>query len=94
SPELSARLGTVGLSFEQYRQTITAYAACLHGIAGTLMPTLMVMMMTRFFGRNRSWTEGLSILPFALFGGLAFTVPYTLTGLLLGPEFPSLLGAA
>ncbi|MGD8700731.1 MAG: L-lactate permease [Gemmatimonadales bacterium] len=94
SPELSARLGGAGISFEQYRLTITTYAACLHGITGTLMPTLMVMMMTRFFGHNRSWTEGLSILPFAIFGGLAFTVPYTLTGALLGPEFPSLFGAA
>jgi lactate permease len=94
SPELSARLGAAGLSFAEYRQMITVYAVCLHGITGTLMPTLMVMMMTRFFGKNRSWTEGLSIVPFAIFGGLAFTVPYTLTGILLGPEFPSLIGAA
>ncbi len=94
SPELAHQLEAAGLSFAEYRQTITAYAALLHGITGTLMPTLMVMMMTRFFGANRSWSEGLSILPFALFGGLAFTIPYTLTGVLLGPEFPSLLGAA
>ncbi len=94
SPELNARLGAAGVSFTEYRQLITVYAVCLHGITGTLMPTLMVMMTTRFFGANRSWTEGLSILPFAIFGGLAFTVPYTLTGVLLGPEFPSLIGAA
>ncbi len=94
SPELSARLAAAGISFAEYRQLITVYAVGLHGIAGTLMPTLMVMMTTRFFGANRSWTEGLSILPFAIFGGLAFTVPYTLTGILLGPEFPSLIGAA
>jgi lactate permease len=29
---------------------------------------------------------------FALFAGLAFTVPYVLLGVFLGPEFPSLLG--
>lgn len=52
----------------------------------------MAMMLTRFFGKNRSWTEGLDILPFALFAGFAFTVPYALTGALLGPEFPSLIG--
>jgi lactate permease len=57
------------------------------------MPTFMVVMTTRFFGERKSWTEGLSIFPFALMGGLAFTVPYTLTGIFLGPEFPSLLGA-
>jgi lactate permease len=94
SPEISARLDAVGLSYDGYIRTIAAYAVCLHGITGTLMPTLMVMMMTRFFGSKKSWTDGLSILPFTLFGGLAFTVPYTLTGVLLGPEFPSLLGAA
>lgn len=93
SPELSAQLTAVGTNFESYLRLIGAEAAVLHGITGTLIPLFMVMMMTRFFGKNRSWTEGLSIAPFAIFGGLAFTVPYTLTGVFLGPEFPSLLGA-
>ena len=91
--ELVTRLMDVGLTFGDYRQLITAQAALIHGIVGTLMPTFMIIMMTRFFGKKRSWTEGLSILPFALFAGLAFTIPYTLTGVFLGPEFPSLLGA-
>jgi lactate permease len=93
SPVLSERLGEVGLTFIDYRQDIVAQAAIVHGIVGTLMPTFMVVMMTRFFGVNRSWTEGLSILPFAIFSGFAFTIPYMLTGVFLGPEFPSLLGA-
>lgn len=93
SPELIARLADVGLTFEAYRQLIVMRVAVVHGIIGTFMPLLMIMMMTRFFGHKRSWTEGLSIWPFAIFGGLAFTIPYTLTGLFLGPEFPSLLGA-
>ena len=75
-----------------YLQMVTVRAASLHAITGTLMPTLMVMMMTRFFGPSRRWTDGLAILPFALFGGLAFTVPYLVTAILLGPEFPSMLG--
>jgi lactate permease len=73
-------------------QEVTVRAATMHAITGTLMPTLMVMMMTRFFGKNKSWTEGLSILPFTLFGGLAFTIPYLLTAIYLGPAFPSLIG--
>lgn len=93
SPNLEQQLAAVGLTFDAYRQLIVAYASLLHGIAGILIPLLMVMMMTRFFGENKSWTEGLSIWPFALFGGLAFTIPFTLTGVFLGPEFPSLLGA-
>jgi lactate permease len=94
SPELIAQLQAVGIVYEDYPRLIGAYAVVLHGITGILMPTFMVMMMTRFFGTNKSWTEGLSIVPFAIFGGLAFTVPYMLTGVFLGPEFPSLLGAA
>jgi lactate permease len=93
SPEFTAALAEWGVSLNDYIRAVTVRAALLHGITGTLMPTFMVMMMTRFFGEKKSWTEGLSIVPFALFGGLAFTVPYVLTAWLLGPEFPSLLGA-
>lgn len=93
SPELTAQLAQVGMTFADYLQLITAQSAILHAICGTFIPIFMVIMMTRFFGRNKSWTEGLSILPFALLGGLAFTIPYVLTGVFLGPEFPSLIGA-
>ncbi|MEQ6121052.1 L-lactate permease [Reichenbachiella sp. MALMAid0571] len=93
SPELNASLAEAGVSFTDYIQLVTTNAAVLHGITGTLMPTLMVCMMTRFFGKNKSWKEGLAVFPFTLFGGLAFTIPYTLTGITLGPEFPTLLGS-
>ncbi|MCB9077796.1 MAG: L-lactate permease [Anaerolineaceae bacterium] len=93
NPQLTDQLAQVGMNFPQYLQLITASSAIFHAIAGTLIPLLMIMMTTRFFGKNRSWTEGLSILPFAIFGGIAFTVPYVLTAIFLGPEFPSLLGA-
>jgi len=93
SPELTAELLRSGLEFSEYIQLVTVKVALLHGITGILMPTLMVCMMTRFFGKNRSWKEGLRMLPFTIFGGLALTIPYVLTGIFLGPEFPSLLGA-
>ncbi|MCP4978195.1 MAG: L-lactate permease [Maribacter sp.] len=93
SPEFTAELLRTGLEFSEYIQFVTVKVALLHGITGILMPTLMVCMMTRFFGKNRSWKEGLRMLPFTIFGGLALTIPYVLTGILLGPEFPSLLGA-
>jgi len=93
SPEVLERLATSGVEMADYLQTITVNVVTLHAIAGTIMPLFMIVMMTRFFGSNKSWSEGLAILPFAIFGGLAFTVPYYLTGILLGPEFPSILGA-
>jgi lactate permease len=91
--EFNRRLADAGLDFAAYRQLIAAQAAWMHGVIGTLMPVFMASMLTRFFGKKRSWREGLAITPFALFAGLAFTIPYTITGIYLGPEFPSLLGA-
>jgi lactate permease len=88
-----AALAVAGLDMMEYLRLVTRRIVVLHALAGFLMPTFMVVMMTRFFGARRSWTEGLSILPFTLFGGLAFVVPYVVIGFLLGPEFPSLLGA-
>lgn len=81
-----------GSSWEEYIQQITSSVALIHATVGTLMPVLMAMMLTRFFGKNKSWTEGLDILPFAIFAGLSFTIPYALTGVFLGAEFPSLIG--
>lgn len=92
SQAIGQTLSAGGSSWDIYLQQVTTNVTLIHATVGTLMPVLMVMMLTRFFGRNRSWTEGLAILPFAIFAGLAFTVPYALTGMLLGPEFPSLIG--
>lgn len=67
--------------------------ALLHAIVGMLIPLLLVVFMTRFFGKNKSAREGLAVWPFALFASFALTVPYVLVAGFLGPEFPSLLGA-
>ena len=92
-PEVLSYLQTQNQNFLPFLKGIGGYVALIHGIVGTLIPLVLVMMMTRFFGPKKSWTDGLSILPFALFSGLCFTVPYTLTGVFLGPEFPSLVGS-
>jgi lactate permease len=93
NPAIVEQLAEQGLTFADYLQLVTSNVVVIHAIVGTIMPLFMIMMMTRFFGQNRSWTEGLSIWPFALLGGVSFTGPYVLTGIVLGPEFPSMLGA-
>jgi len=93
NPALTDMLAEHGLTFSDYLQFVTNRVALLHALTGTVMPLFMAVMMTRFFGKNKSWKEGLEVWPFAIFGGLAFTIPYYLTGIFLGPEFPSLLGS-
>lgn len=92
SAAIGAQLVAQQSSWDAFLQLITNEVAILHALTGTLMPVLMVLMLTRFFGKEKSWKAGFEALPFALFAGLAFTVPYAITGILLGPEFPSLLG--
>jgi lactate permease len=91
--EFMAALTAADMTMMDYLRAVTGKVVILHAIAGVLMPTWMIVMLTRFFGANKSWTEGLSVLPFTLLGGVAFAVPYVLFGTFLGPEFPSLLGA-
>jgi len=89
---IGAQLVEQGSSWAQFMQLITSEVAIIHATVGVVMPTIMAMMLTRFFGQEKSWKAGLEVLPFAIFAGLAFVVPYVFTGVFLGPEFPSLLG--
>ncbi|AEB59970.1 L-lactate permease [Ectopseudomonas mendocina] len=89
---IGAQLVEQGSSWAQFLQLITSEVAIIHATVGVVMPVIMAMMLTRFFGQEKSWKAGLEVLPFAIFAGLAFVVPYVFTGVFLGPEFPSLLG--
>lgn len=76
----------------EYVPVVAERVAFLHMAIGFVIPLLMVAMMTRFFGARRSFREGFGAWQFALFAGVAFTIPYYLVAKLLGPEFPSLVG--
>ncbi len=72
---------------------VGVWSAVIHAVIGTFIPLLALCMMTRFFGRNRSIREGLEAAPFAIFGGLAFTLPCLAMAYFFGPELPSVVGA-
>ncbi|WP_202077521.1 L-lactate permease [Caldalkalibacillus salinus] len=71
---------------------IGAKVALLHMVVGTLVPLIVVAFMTRFFGKNKSFSEGVKVWKFALFAAFAMTLPYLIVANVLGPEFPSLVG--
>jgi lactate permease len=95
-PAVDQQLTTLNLTEPEYLATIGRWAGMIHGIVGTFLPLVLVMVITAGFGARHSLKgsikDGLAIWKFALFSGLAFTVPYTLVALALGPEFPTLIG--
>ncbi len=90
---ITAQLATLGSDWDTLFMMITGRVAIVHALVGILMPLIMVMVMTRFFGRNKSWADGLAVAPFAIFTAFSFGIPYVLAGVFLGPEFPSMIGA-
>jgi lactate permease len=93
-PAVAAFATTMGYpEWYDFLALIGSKVAILHATAGTLIPLFVVAIMTRFFGKNRTFREGLEVWPFALFAALSMTVPYVIAAFALGPEFPTLLGS-
>jgi len=92
TPEILKTLSERGLTYSGFISEVGDWTAIIHAITGTFIPLIMVVVLTRFFGEKKSIKEGLAIWPYAIFSGLCFVVPYLVVALLLGPEFPSLLG--
>lgn len=92
SPAMQERLDELGVTYSEYVSGIGFQAALMHMIIGLLIPLILAVMLTGFFGKRRNFAEGLKIAPFALYASLAMTVPYIVVAAFLGPEFPSLLG--
>ncbi|GAA0789957.1 MULTISPECIES: L-lactate permease [Pseudomonadati] len=82
-----------GGSFVDYAQFIAMHMITIDLITGSLLPLVIVSVLTGFFGRNKSFKEGLQIWKFALFAGFAFTIPAWMINYIAGPEFPSVIGA-
>lgn len=82
-----------GLEWRELLCLIGFRVALLHAVAGTFIPLTVVAITTRWFGPRQSWREGLALWKFCLFASLAMTIPYVIVAGLLGPEFPSMLGA-
>ncbi|RKR07283.1 lactate permease [Kushneria sinocarnis] len=90
---ITERLAQAGSGWEGFYDLIVNEVSIIHALAGLFMPLLLVLMMVRFFGPNRSWRDAREAVPFALFTGVCFCVPFVISGILLGPALPSMIGA-
>ncbi len=81
------------MGISEYLSGIALHASTIDLITGSLIPLVLVCVLTGFFGKNKSFKEGLQVWKFALFSGFAFTIPAWLMNYFIGPEFPSVIGA-
>ncbi|OOS07755.1 lactate permease [Moraxella cuniculi DSM 21768] len=91
--DVAAALANAGMDLPAYIFNISGNVGFIHSVVGFLIPLILCGFLTLFFGQKRSFTEGLKAAPFAIFAGLAFTIPYYLTAKFIGPELPSIVGA-
>lgn len=95
--QVQTYLQKLDITSPEYLHLIGRWAGILHGAIGTFIPLILILILTVSFGDRctpilERFKTGLSMWRFALFAGLAFTVPYLLTAAIVGPEFPTLIG--
>lgn len=90
--DVNAALGVTSAEWSSYLAAVGVKVAFLHAVVGTFVPLFMICLLTKYFGKNKSFKEGLGAWKFAIFGALAMTIPYFIVAVTLGPEFPSMFG--
>lgn len=91
---VSAALAQLGTSVgEDFASKLTLWTALPHALVGIFVPFIAICVLTKVYGKEKSIKPALSALPFAVFSGLSFSVPYVLVAYFFGYEFPSLLAA-
>ncbi|MBR0459996.1 MAG: L-lactate permease [Victivallales bacterium] len=91
---LAPNLAREGIDSAFFSRQTLGELTTLFGVSGLAIPLIAVGFMV-FSARDKRWLRSLlEIVPFSLFAGVAFILPWKLTAIYLGPELPSLLGAA
>ncbi|MDR0491650.1 MAG: L-lactate permease, partial [Oscillospiraceae bacterium] len=86
-------LGKIGGDAVSFANSLPGVTALIHSIPGTFIPFIMVVIITMLYGSKRSLKPALEVLPFSIFAGLAFTIPFLAIAWYIGPELASLGGA-
>lgn len=76
-----------------YISQMSLWTAIPHAVVMIILPFMAIAIMCKFFSKEKSIKPALQALPFALFAGISFAVPYVLINILVGYEFPSLFGS-
>ncbi|PSM51613.1 L-lactate permease [Campylobacter blaseri] len=86
------QIENAGLSLNVFMQDVSVYTAIIHSVGGFFIPMLVIALMVKFFGKNRSFKDVIPAIPFAILASVSFLIPYIFASFFLGFELPSLLG--
>ena len=76
-----------------YIQQMSLWTSIPHAVVMIILPFMAIAIMCKFFSKEKSIRPALQALPFCLFAGAAFAVPYVLVNIFVGHEFPALFGS-
>ena len=82
--------GSVALMTHQTTMKTVLYL----GTSGILVPVMVVAVLVLSCSRHRRLASIVEMLPFCVFSGLVFIIPYMLLGWFAGPEFCSIASGA
>lgn len=74
-------------------QDVSVKTTLMDLLPGTLMPFILVVILTMFFGKNKKIKNALELLPWTLLIGFGYTLSALLYAYLFGPEFISILAS-
>ena len=76
-----------------YIGQMSLWTAIPHAVVMLILPFIAIAIICKFFSPEKSVKPALQALPFCLFAGVSYAVPYVLINIFVGYEFPSLFGA-
>ena len=79
-------------SLDAFFKIIGETVTLMHAPMAFILPVFMLGFITRYFGPNRSWSDGFAAWKFCIFAAVAFVIPYLILAWVVGPEIPSLVG--
>ncbi|GHT63345.1 L-lactate permease [Spirochaetia bacterium] len=90
---LAEDIVAAGGTVEAWAREFSRLTSLFLGVGGILVPFQICAIIVVMFGKERKLRSVLEILPFSLFSGAAFVLPYHLLGTFAGPDFPSIIGS-
>lgn len=91
---LSTQIAENGMTTISYTRAVTAKTVLYLGAAGIIVPLMVVAVVVLFGSKKDRFKSFAEAVPFCIFSGLLFIVPYMLLGTFAGPEFTSIASAA